>query len=417
MQSLKVAGPTAIAHFSKLLVALLTIKLIAVSVGPEGLGFLGNYMSLISIATALAGGGVITGVVKYVSEFPRGSERQKAFIGNALVYSVIFSVLVVLIGCLLIEPISYYIFGSVEYSGYLVLFLFIQFVAALVNLAYGVLNGLQRNVGYAFVVVVGNISSLALAYYSITYYDMAGAVTALALPLVLPLLPIIFIFSKYKISFDFSFMYFLSDCKRLSRFTLMLIVSAVCFPVVEIFVRSNIAESVGADAVGIWQAMIRLSGAYLSFFSVFLSFYLVPKISGENNKIQILRSVCLTMFFLSICFGGMLFFVLLIKDQLVIFVFSENFLDVAKYLAMQMIGDYFRIMGWVIGFVVVAKAATKLYVASELFQGLIFMVMTYVLFLFSKEVSSVIFAYLITCISYFVMCVIGFFIFMRKGRL
>ena len=51
MQGLKIALLVAMAHFSKVCATLAIIKLISLRLGPEGMGFLGNYMSLIAIAT------------------------------------------------------------------------------------------------------------------------------------------------------------------------------------------------------------------------------------------------------------------------------------------------------------------------------------------------------------------------------
>lgn len=414
MRSVKVAGLTAVSHFSKLVVALLTIKLIAVAVGPEGLGFLGNYMSLISIATALAGGGVITGVVKYLSEFSPGSERQKTFIGSSLIYSVTFSIMVILVGWAFIDSISLEVFGSTDRVGYIALFLIAQLLAAVNNFAYGMLNGLQENSRYALIVVVGNVLSIGLAYYSIVNYGMTGAVLAVTFPLMAPLLPVALFFMGKKSWVSFSAAHVIPDCKKLSRFSLMLIVSAICFPVVEIFVRKNINALLGGDAVGIWQALIRLSSAYLSFFSVFLSFYLVPKVSGENDGRKILKSVCMTMLFLSGVFALMFLCVFLAKEQLIVFVFSRSFLEVGDYLFVQMAGDYFRIMGWVIGFVVVAKAATKLYILGELFQGVSFVLFTYLMLASLQQLGGVVYAYVITCFVYFVISVGGFLVFLNK---
>ena len=146
-----------------------------------------------------------------------------------------------------------------------------QLFAGLVNFSYGLLNGLQRNNEYAVVVVFGNFLSIILAYLLIVSHGVTGAVISLALPLVLPVLPALYIVFRCGLLRKVSFLSFSSDAVNLSRFTLMLLVSAICFPVVEILVRADIKNAVGVDAVGIWQALIRLSAAYLSFFSVFLS--------------------------------------------------------------------------------------------------------------------------------------------------
>ena len=48
MKVIKVAGLTAVAYLSKLLVSLFIIKEISTIHGPAGLGLLGNFMTLVS---------------------------------------------------------------------------------------------------------------------------------------------------------------------------------------------------------------------------------------------------------------------------------------------------------------------------------------------------------------------------------
>lgn len=123
MQQLKVAGLTALSHLSKLLVNLFIIKQIAVTQGPEGLGLLGNFMTLVVIAGTLAGGGISSGIIKYISEFTGSLDRQRSFAGSAFVYTAAFSLFVLLIGLLCIRPFSEYIFLSSTYFPYLIAFL------------------------------------------------------------------------------------------------------------------------------------------------------------------------------------------------------------------------------------------------------------------------------------------------------
>ena len=416
MRGLKVAGLTAISHFSKLLTALLIIKLIATKIGPDGMAFFGNYMSLISIASALAGGGVLSGAIKYLSEFSPDPVRQRYFMGSALTYSLMFSLVVVLTGLIFLDQITVRIFGGLQYTSYIYFFLLAQCIVAINNLAYGILNGLQKNARYALITVFGNLIAIVTSFISIYYFGMNGALVAITIPLLSPILSLLFLCNKKNSIFQFSFSYLWKDFSNLSRFSCMLIVSAVCFPVVEIYIRNDIVETVGWGESGIWQGLIRISSAYLSFYSIFLSFYLVPKISSTNDTKVIAKAVFLTMLSLSALFACMYAVVYLAKDQIVTLVLSKSFLPVADYLMRQMVGDYFRMMGWVIGFVVVAKASTKLYICSELFQGLCFIFLASVLLNHFGSLDGVVLGYVLTCFIYFVLCVVGFLIFLRMSN-
>lgn len=168
--------------------------------------------------------------------------------------------------------------------------------------------------------------------------------------------------------------------------------------------------------VGIWQAVMRLSSAYLSFFSLFLSFYLVPLVSSTNDRRKILRLVLSTMVLLTTFFILMFLIVWQMKSLIVEYVFSSSFASMADYLLLQMLGDYFKVMSWVIGFVVVAKAATKIYVGGEILQGAMFVGIATMLLSHKPAIVSVVSAYTSTAALYLLICICGFWYFIVRRQ-
>ena len=54
---------------ARLVAGLVLAKLVASAAGPDGIGRLGQFMSLMSLLTVLAGGGISAAIVKYVAEY------------------------------------------------------------------------------------------------------------------------------------------------------------------------------------------------------------------------------------------------------------------------------------------------------------------------------------------------------------
>ena len=61
--------------------------------------------------------------------------------------------------------------------------------------------------------------------------------------------------------------------RRLSVFTSMALVGAVSVPLIEILVRQQIINHIGYAPAGIWQGAIKVSSAYMGFFTIFLAVY------------------------------------------------------------------------------------------------------------------------------------------------
>lgn len=414
MTGLKVAALTGVSQLSKMLATLAIIKMIAVQHGPEGLGYLGNFMSLTSIATVLAGGGIVTGVIKYVSEFAIDPCRLAGFLGSALVYTLGASLLFVVAGVFFLEDFSQAVFLEPNRGQVLLAFLACQVLIGFCNLSYGLVNGLQRTVAYSAIVLTGNVLAVAASFALVRRFGIPGAILALMTPIVLPFLPALGYVLKSGVMRNLRFDSFGNDFRLLSKYSLMILSSAVCFPLVEIVVRNHLVDVAGLPAAGFWQATTKLSSAYLSFFSLFLSFYLVPLVSPIQDKGRILAVVRNAAFMVVGLYAAMAAVFALFSTEVIELVLSAEFAGIRKLMFVQMAGDLVRVTGWVIGFVVVAKAAAKLYIASELFQGLGFALLSYLLLGNGGNEMDVVIAYCITNLLYFFIAVAGFAYYVRK---
>ena len=87
-------------------------------------------------------------------------------------------------------------------------------------------------------------------------------------------------------------------------------------------------------------------------------------------------------------------------------IFSKEFIIPAEYVRYQLTGDLFKIMSYVIGFLIVAKAKTKLYIMAELAQTAFYLgVATWLIKV--GGVSKVFPAYAISNFIYFCICLFG----------
>ncbi len=437
MNRFKTAGFTALTHLVRLFVMLFILKQIALVYGPEGLGFLGNYMSLMTIAASLAGGGVVSGVIKYVSQFKGRIFRQLNFVGSAFVYSMSVALLTFISGFLLIKPLTDFVFLNSNGKAFIGFFLLAQIIIAFNNFFLAVVNGFQRTDLYAYFMITGHILALLIAWFFIKDGYLWGAIIAVTGPAVLPVVPIFLyggrqFFTRFLLRSQadiktnprppkrrypilhlikrfIKYPSLVADSRLLSGFSLMLLVSAICFPVVEIIIRNMLIDYAGLGAAGFWQAITRLSAAYMSFYSLFLMFYFVPLISAANDRQTIIKEVKKNLLFVIILFSLMMFCFSLLRYQVVEFVFSKEFTQMTSLFVLQMAGDFFRCIGWVIGFVVVARAMTKWYVLSEIAQGMLFIGLSSVELAYAAQVKSIVLAYVATCVVYCFVSLVAFY--------
>lgn len=406
---------TSSAQGSKILLGFCVLKLVAIYLGPDGLGKLGHFMSVVSILVLLAGGGLSHGVIKYSSEYRTNYFKLYKFMSTSVIYAAVVSFVLFICGCVFSKKIAQLVFADSELYWVILILAFSQVVFAFNMLFSSFANGFGEVKLFAKTQIIGNLFALPVAWWMISNYGVPGAALAIVVVFFMVFFPGFSSYIKSPLFLRISVKKLDIDmCKKLVRFSLMLIVSAVAFPVVEIFIRESLIKSAGYAEAGIWQGSIKLSSAYLGFFSVFLASYFLPIISPIFNKKEIGRHVAKFMLVVmvtfllggSVLYAGRAFFIPLLL--------SRDFADLETYIIYQLIGDFFKVSAYVIGFVTVAKAATKIYIFSEIIQACIFLGLNFTLGISIGGVAGVMFAYMCSYVIYFVFILFAFTYWVRS---
>ncbi|WP_460152115.1 O-antigen translocase [Pseudomonas sp. S2_B07] len=410
------AALTTVAQVSKIGVGFAFIKLIAVYLGAGGMGQLGHFMSAVTFLSLLAGGGVVNGLIKYVAQYKKQPKQLINTVAVSKAYSLIFCIVICLFGCVFSGFLSEYIFKTPDYYWVIVFLSVAQFGFAFTNLVTGVTNGLRDTKTYAIIQIVGNVLVLPVSWILIKSFHLVGAALSMVFFFSLYTIPALYfyrrsIFFKLPIGFKFESQGF----KRLLAFTLMAMVGAVSVPLIEIIIREQIIDHVGFVAAGIWQASIKLSSAYMGFFTIFLAVYFMPMVSEKAEVSQITPLVLKFMKLVMAIFvlGAAVFYTL--RQFLIPLLLSAEFVDLEGLIKYQLLADFFRVTTYVISFVVVAKAALRIYLVSELTQGLIFCGLSLCSLHTGMGVEGVFLANLVMNVVYFVVSIIGFMIYRRRS--
>lgn len=406
---------TGSAHVSKIFMGLFLLKIMAVYIGPDGVGKLGHIMSFVTILSILSGGGVTNALIKYCSEYHQNPKELLKFIAGAANYALFFSLIVCVVMIVMSRPLSQFIFGDDNHKLIIVLLAFTQLALAFINVVYGVANGLFSNKVFAYSQIIGNLLAIPLIFICISNYLVSGAEIAIVLASTLCFLPALFFYYR---SFLWGrirvFKINMRSFRQLFPYTIMLVFSTMAFPLVEIAVRNLLISNVGYHDVGIWQAAIRFSSAYLGFFTMFLAFYFVPRISPESSNVIVGKITLRYMYLVQILFFLVACILYLGRHFFIALVYSEEFSQLADLIGYQLIGDFFKISAYVIGFIAVAKAAIKLYIIAEIFQGGLFFLGVWFISRNNLDVESVLIVYVVTYFLYYVICLGCLRLYMRN---
>ena len=387
---------------------LVILKMIAVTLGPVGMGVLGNFMSLTTMISVFSGGGIATGITKYVAEYKSRPKRLIEFIGSAFAFGSLFSAIFLFGTLVFSKQISLALFGSDEFYWLILTIGIAQIVCFFGTAVVSVANGLNRQDIFAIVTIVGYTIAIPIAFVLISTNGISGAAIALLVVASAAGVPAIYFAMRSPITRLIRIELNKYDTNRLMRYSLMALVSALVFPLVEISIRTLIIELLGHGDAGLWQAMTRLSGAYLGLFTLYLSTTYMPLLSALNERALVSRTVLGNLLRVGIVFSVFSLLVYFLKEDIVIALYSPEFIGVSGIVLWYLIGDLFRICSYVIGFLGVAKAALKLYVFCELFQAISLVGLSYFTLRGGGKLIDVAQAYALAYFLYFIMMLFAF---------
>lgn len=366
---------TAIATVARLLSGFIVMKLVAVLAGPEGVAQLGQFMSLAALLVVFAGGGVGPGVVKYLAEFKDDDVKVANLLRSAFSFTLIASLGMCVLVLLFSKHIAIWLLYSAELQWLIVVLAVAQIFVALHNLIIATVNGMMDVRRLAFIHVCGAVAGVLLPLLLGYYYKLNGVLLAFVLAQGALL---IISFSAYKRSSYFSWAnigwrYEQQNFYRLARFSLMTLTSALLAPIVQIAVRNYLAGEFSWEEVGYWQAVSKVSDAYLLFITMAIGVYYLPKLSELKERgdiIKEIRGAYMYLMPLVIFMAGLIY---VFRDAITYILFSSEFLAASYLYAPQLLGDVIKIAAFIFSYMMLAKAMTKTFFISELaFSGMYF---------------------------------------------
>ncbi len=405
----KITSLNALSIVLKIAIGLVTSKVIAVFVGPLGMGLVGNLRNFLSAAESWGTLGFQHGIVKYVAEHKDDKEKV------ATVFSTAFWTIttVLILTCLFLfvfaESVNQWLFGSFNYVHIIqVLALALPwYVFSLVFVA--VLNGLEQYQQVVKINMIGNVIGLVFSVYLITYYQTVGALTAVILtPAFLFVVSLIYLRKQLLITEYLSLRFFnLSILKSLSGYSLMFFISAVISPFVYLEIRNEMIVTLGHDSAGYWEAVNRVSTYYLMFVSTLAGVYFFPRLS-LTKSIKETQHVFWSYYrWIWSLFTAGLFVIYFFREWIVALLFTPAFEPVNELFFWQLFGDAFKAASLILGYQFLAKKMTAHFLITETISILV-MYFSSLYFMKEFQTEGVVMAYALTYVIYFTILVVVF---------
>lgn len=277
------------------------------------------------------------------------------------------------------------------------------------NLFLSIINGYKQYKNYVLISIISSLLMLGLTVAFVTLYKIEGAFLSFILSQSLVIIVSLWFIRKAK---WLSFRFWQDKIDRhiinkLSGFSIMSMVSIALLPLSLIIIRKLIISHLSINHAGIWEGINRISTTYLTLITSSLQVYYLPRLSELKNETDIRNEIAGAYKFILpvlLVISGMIY---LGRDLIIDVLFTNEFRPMRDLFAYQLIGDIFKISGFLLAFLMWAKRMIKFFIFTEVLFSLLYVLLAYT-GLTAFNLQGVVLAYLVTYFIYLVFFAIYF---------
>lgn len=350
----------------RLLIGLISQKVIAIFLGAPGLAIIANLRNFVEILTSFSSVGSQNGVIVETAT-NRNSKLYQSFINSTLTLMFVVSTVMFAVLWWQIDWISSKLFFERSDESIIKAFSFTIPFMGLAVLMEAVLSGEKLFKAVANLQLATNVFAAIIMIVLIYFYGLQGAVIAMVIR---PMIGFGLYFSYFKSSIYSSsllshFSPEISQLKTLLPYILMTLISVGFVQAIEIWLRYIITEKIDINAAGYWTAMNGISSNYFLFISYAFTLYVLPKFAEHNSSFSLfkeVKSILLTLLpIVTIAMIGVYIFRVPITKVL----YTAEFVGIAPLFKWQLGADWVRVIFLVFAYYLVAnKLLTKYFVVE-----------------------------------------------------
>ncbi len=353
-----------------IIIAIIRSKIIAVLLGPAGMGIVGLLTSTTGLVSSLTNFGLGTSAIRDIAAANESGNQHRinkvVTVFRRLVW--ITGVLGAVITFILAPWLSQLTFGNKEYT---LAFMWLSVTLLFNQLAIGqnvLLQGMRKLKYLAKANMLGSFIGLVISAPLYYYYRVDGIVPAIILT-ALFLLAISWYFSR-KLKIEHTAVTpaeTIFEGKGMLKMGFMLSLSGLITVGASYIVRIFISNTGSLEDVGLYNAGFAIIGTYVGLVFTAMSTDYYPRLSGvaHDNKMGTLLINQQAEIALLILAPILTIFLIFI-NWVVIVLYSTEFIPVNRMIQWAALGMYFKAASWSIAFILLAKGASKLFFWNEL---------------------------------------------------
>ncbi|HEV7717955.1 MAG TPA: O-antigen translocase [Arsenicitalea sp.] len=349
--------------------SIVRLKVLAVLLGPAGVGLFGLYNLIADFSSSLAGVGVQSSGVRQIAEAVGTGDAQR-IARTASVLKRVSIVLGVIGGLLLVAvsaPVSMLTFGTGQHAAGVALLGLAVFLRLAAGAQSALIQGTRRIADLARMTILGALFSTAVSIPLVYFFGENGIVPSLIAMALLSLLMALWYSRKIALQpASVSLPQLRQETAALLKLGFAFMASGLLTVGAAYAIRILILQRAGVEAAGFYQSAWAIGGLYAGFILQAMGTDFYPRLTaaavdnGECNRLVNEQAQ------ISMLLAGPGVIVTMTFAPLVIILFySAEFAPAVTLLRWICLGMLLRIVAWPIGFIVLAKGAQQIFFWTE----------------------------------------------------
>lgn len=363
----------------QIIIQVIRSKFIAVLLGPAGMGIAGLLTSTTGLISSLTNFGLGTSAVKDVAAAnATGNNNRIAIVVTVLRRWVWITGLLGAILTLFLSPwLSQLTFGNRDYT---VAFIWLSVTLLFQQLSTGqqvLLQGMRKLQHLAKASMTGSLFGLFISVPIYYFYGIDGIVPAIILSSITTMFLSWYFASKVAIhSIEVTREQTITEGKEMLKMGFMISLSGLIGIGVAFIVRIFISHVGGVAQVGLYNAGFAIINTYVGMVFTAMSTDYYPRLAGVvNDRSKTNLAINQQAEIAILILAPILVVFLVFINWIVILLYSAKFIAVSGMIHWAALGMFFKAASWSIGFVFLAKGATKLFFVSELIANVYMLLM------------------------------------------
>lgn len=363
-----------------LLIAMGRTKIVAILLGPGGIGVVSLYQSLLAVMGTIAGLGVAASGVRQIAEACGTGDQERIARSGKILMRV--SWVTGILGCLLTAGLSYplcqWTFGSHEHALAIAILGLSLLLMTVSGGQMALIEGMRRIGDIARIQVLSMIASTAMAVGLYAWLKDKGIVPVLITSSIISFGTSWWYASKIRlIDIPLDWRQTWHGSKHMISLGLAFMWSAFVTSGVAFATRTFITRDLGIEANGIFQSAWGISGMFAGFILSAMGTDFYPRLTAASQDHTQMNKLVdeQTEIAILLAFPGLLATLLFAPLLMKIF-YTAKFMAGATLLPWLVLGVFFKIVSWPMGYIQLAMGATRWFIASETLFGVLHLMLT-----------------------------------------